>query len=254
MKKSRRISDADVKKLYSRSAGRCNICKIDVAEVMEMAHIIAHSPNGARGNSEQVGDNSYDNLILLCSNCHTLVDREPHNYPVVYLQKIKREQEYSISSRLSPNQNRRENDVRVIQQLIDNYNFCNIPHFAELLPISVNLKIIDFLDLIGFLENRPDLYPLSDQELQKYLDDFIISFNNLWCWISGSTPINEYYCWQHFGQAEGNPPIIRRIYEKLSLERDEEIDRNIIINVNKVLCTHREMIQYVRENYPEINF
>lgn len=45
-----------------------------------MAHIIAKSENGPRGNNLPE-DNTYDNLILLCPNHHKTVDKNPLEYP-----------------------------------------------------------------------------------------------------------------------------------------------------------------------------
>ncbi len=72
------VSQQDIKKLFSLSAGMCNLCQIQLIEnnilIAEMAHIIAKSSSGARGSTSNIDDNSYDNLILLCPNCHTKVD------------------------------------------------------------------------------------------------------------------------------------------------------------------------------------
>jgi 5-methylcytosine-specific restriction endonuclease McrA len=42
----------------------------------QMAHVIAQSPAGPRGNSAGGGD-AYDNLILLCPTCHREIDKTP---------------------------------------------------------------------------------------------------------------------------------------------------------------------------------
>ena len=59
----------------------------------EIAHIIASSDLGPRAkpnlNSASRGD--YNNLILLCPNCHTKVDKDPANHPDVLLTKWKSE-------------------------------------------------------------------------------------------------------------------------------------------------------------------
>jgi 5-methylcytosine-specific restriction endonuclease McrA len=85
-----KISEPEIKKLWGRSAGLCAFpgCGTDclpvlsgnVAVIGEMAHIIAREPDGTRGEPEG-GPNDYDNLILLCPTCHTLVDKEPFSFP-----------------------------------------------------------------------------------------------------------------------------------------------------------------------------
>ena len=63
-----------------------------------MAHIIAKSPKGARGN-EPVDDdkrNGYENLILLCLDCHKVFDDNPKQYPVEKIIQIKKNHEEKI--------------------------------------------------------------------------------------------------------------------------------------------------------------
>ena len=51
--------------------------------IAEMAHIIAASDKGPRANTkikkEKLG--LFDNLILLCPTCHTIIDKNPKEYP-----------------------------------------------------------------------------------------------------------------------------------------------------------------------------
>ncbi len=48
----------------------------------EMAHIFAASDAGPRSNADltEVERGSYDNLVLLCANCHTIIDKAPDDY------------------------------------------------------------------------------------------------------------------------------------------------------------------------------
>ena len=54
-----------------------------LVSVAEMAHIFAAQDDGPRPNSalseEERGD--FSNLILLCANCHTLIDKAPDVFP-----------------------------------------------------------------------------------------------------------------------------------------------------------------------------
>jgi hypothetical protein len=63
----------------------------------EMAHVIADSPIGPRGDGEG-RDNSYANLILLCPTHHTLVDKAPHGtFPATMLWEWKAAHEARVS-------------------------------------------------------------------------------------------------------------------------------------------------------------
>ena len=101
------ISQTDIKQLWGRSASTCNICRCElggataegkVSIVGEMAHIVAEKEGGPRGRSILTSEerNSYFNLILLCSNCHTRIDRDPTNYPVEKLHMLKAQHELRV--------------------------------------------------------------------------------------------------------------------------------------------------------------
>ncbi|MDF3341684.1 hypothetical protein P3H80_29980 [Mycolicibacterium septicum] len=58
----------------------------------EAAHIIAASEIGPRGDGTVSAEDrgAWSNLLLLCANCHTLVDKSPATYPVDLLLNWKR--------------------------------------------------------------------------------------------------------------------------------------------------------------------
>lgn len=79
-------------RLFSDAAGHCNRpeCRQPLFSetgepdyhIAEMAHIIAASDLGPRAIPEvdRTDRSSYDNLILLCPNCHTMVDKCPKRF------------------------------------------------------------------------------------------------------------------------------------------------------------------------------
>ena len=107
------IPEADQRKLCMRSGGRCAFPKCrrplivkgdsnEVAVLGEMAHMVAESANGPRGEayltlSER---NRYNNLILLCNLHHQLVDSQPQTYSVERLGAIKEEHERWVEKTL----------------------------------------------------------------------------------------------------------------------------------------------------------
>lgn len=260
-RQSRSIKSSIQRMLFSRSYGQCNLCGVSEPSP-EIAHIIAHSANGPRANVsyEYENINSYNNLILLCPNCHTMVDKNPQDYPESKLHEIKAKHEESILQRLSVNSPQRNNDIWCIQQLIDYGNFCSILQFMKLLPTSVDLRLLDFEDVLECLEDMPHIYPFNDSLLQEHLNKFIICFNELWEWISGYTPyenVRSQYAnyvpqYPHFSQAEGYPPIIRRLYENISYKRNQEIDEAIRIAHRNLSESYHEFIHFIRGNYPEV--
>lgn len=79
------ISERDLKVLWGSAAGRCSrpgcdeecirfLDHSDPTIIGEMAHIIAKKPQGPRG-VETGGEDTYENLILLCPTHHTEIDK-----------------------------------------------------------------------------------------------------------------------------------------------------------------------------------
>jgi hypothetical protein len=102
------ISELDQKRLWGRAAGRCSRCNLDLTMTLEhgggsvigeMAHIVARQQTGPRGSSAIDIDrrNSYENLILLCPNCHTMIDKDPDSFPVDMILSWKMEHEERVA-------------------------------------------------------------------------------------------------------------------------------------------------------------
>jgi hypothetical protein len=80
------LSSKDIKKLWGLAAGRCSrpgcseVCikflAADPTVIGEMAHVIAKKPGGPRG-VVTGGEDTYENLVLLCPTHHTEVDKSP---------------------------------------------------------------------------------------------------------------------------------------------------------------------------------
>lgn len=81
------------RRLFAASGGYCqnpgcnralfvetDTTKISVAE---MAHIFAAQDDGPRANPELTEEErgAFANLILLCANCHTVIDKAPEAFP-----------------------------------------------------------------------------------------------------------------------------------------------------------------------------
>lgn len=95
--------------LFVRAGGRCEFdgCNSFLFEhhltltegnFAQVAHIVAFSKDGPRGNSTRRPKNVNDiaNLMLLCPACHKLIDDNPEKYPVPVLEKYKRRHEERI--------------------------------------------------------------------------------------------------------------------------------------------------------------
>jgi hypothetical protein len=91
------------RRLFSSSAGYCqnpgcaNMLFQDVAgesfHIAEMAHVFAANDRGPRPNEElsKEARGAYENLIVLCANCHTMVDKSEKAFPHEVMMGWKRE-------------------------------------------------------------------------------------------------------------------------------------------------------------------
>src|SRR5580704_1722853 len=67
--------------------------------VAEMAHVFAASDTGPRGNAKlSIAERgAFDNLILLCSVCHTMIDKAEQDFPDQLLLGWKRNHEERLA-------------------------------------------------------------------------------------------------------------------------------------------------------------
>ncbi|TFH04345.1 MAG: HNH endonuclease [Candidatus Thorarchaeota archaeon] len=99
------------KLLYTNSGGRCALCKSVIIQkksdgsqyhTSEVAHIRGKKPEALRHDStitkEEMDDIS--NLIVLCSNCHTMIDKNDTDYTVENLYRLKEDHEFWVRIQL----------------------------------------------------------------------------------------------------------------------------------------------------------
>lgn len=113
------IKEKDIKLLWGRAANRCSFpdCRMKLSQdnktatesfpIGEQAHIVGKEEGSARSGSILSVDEreSYHNLILLCPNHHTLIDKNPQDYPIEKLHMFKSQHEYWVESTLSESRN-----------------------------------------------------------------------------------------------------------------------------------------------------
>ncbi len=95
------MNQKDIKLLWGRAANRCAICRSELSQdktsatasftLGEQAHIVGEKEDAARGKSLLTEEerNSYHNLILLCPNHHTEIDKNEGGWPIEKLHLIK---------------------------------------------------------------------------------------------------------------------------------------------------------------------
>ncbi len=126
-KTTRSYTRQTLKLLWGRAAGRCAVpeCRMNlIAEetdydpavpIGEVAHAEAVSSDGPRANPAltQRQKNEYDNLILLCRNCHARLDNQPRYHSIDYIRQLKLDHEAWVKASL-PERGRSSTGWRVI--------------------------------------------------------------------------------------------------------------------------------------------
>ena len=107
------IGQKNIKLLWGRSGNRCAVCKTELTQnaavvsaaftLGEQAHIVGEKEDAPRGKSQlnQQERDSYHNLILLCPNDHTIIDKNEADWPIEKLHQIKSEHELWVTETLS---------------------------------------------------------------------------------------------------------------------------------------------------------
>lgn len=128
---SRRVTRNTKLRLFSDAAGFCQNPSCLKAlfpdqnthsHIAEVVHVIAKSDYGPRANADMGPEylESYDNLLLLCPTCHTMVDKEPERYPCHQLIEWKRNHIAKITEAFSLDcYNSREDIRRAIEPLME---------------------------------------------------------------------------------------------------------------------------------------
>ena len=103
-------------RLWVRCGGYCTMCPTyllsheyfgDDGKFGELAHIIAHSPNGTRPNVADYPQeyvDSEDNIMILCPTCHTMIDKKANEskYNEDLLRKWKAAHEDKLKAQTKP--------------------------------------------------------------------------------------------------------------------------------------------------------
>lgn len=110
----RSYSPRTLKPLWGRAAGRCGVptCRIElfaeatdydpIVVIGDIAHIEAASDRGPRANPKRSkgARDEYDNLILLCKNCHARLDGQKRSNSVESIKRLRQDHEAWVRANL----------------------------------------------------------------------------------------------------------------------------------------------------------
>lgn len=126
--------------------------------VGEECHLVGEKPKTARYAASFNGRNSYDNLILMCSEHHTIIDVNKNEYTVDVLQKMKQSHENSIAERLNRQEFERitikDSAFRTEVRHADEAIGMEVNRPAELSNVRSELVVEDVKRAVGFSTNQ----------------------------------------------------------------------------------------------------
>lgn len=94
--------------MSGNACARCDATLVLLPEVVgdvhalvgQECHIVARSLDGPRGESDPRGGlDEYANLLLLCANCHAIIDGQPQRWTPDALRQLKRSHEQKVEKR-----------------------------------------------------------------------------------------------------------------------------------------------------------
>ncbi len=117
--------------LFVRAGGRCEFdghnkyllrhsLTLSEGNFGQMAHIVAFSAGGPRAEKKRSTVNSVGNLMLLCPECHKLIDTHPERYTTKMLKQFKQRHEERVY-RLTATHPDRKTTVVVLKSMIGNH-------------------------------------------------------------------------------------------------------------------------------------
>jgi hypothetical protein len=146
-----------------------------------LAHIVADSPNGPRGDLELSEELMADpsNIMLLCDTHHRLVDREDvEGHPVELLRHYKREHEERIERQTSVQPSSRTEMVLLGTKILERQGRVSVEQAREAVladgryPVSENGIQIDLAGL-DVDENDDEFWPLVQKLIDRGLDRYL---------------------------------------------------------------------------------
>jgi len=139
------MNQKDIKLLWGRAANRCAICRIELSQdkqaitasftLGEQAHIVGEKDDAARGKSQLTDEqrNSYHNIILLCPNHHTEIDKNEADWPVEKLHFVKSSHELWVKETLGDSADAKllAKQVAVTSIIDSTVELCNLENWKN---------------------------------------------------------------------------------------------------------------------------
>ncbi len=175
--------------LYHNSNSQCNICTIPLLQIQngspmnigQIAHIIAHADNplAPRYVEGRSGDNSYNNLILLCPTHHAEIDTDTIKYTIDELRRLKALHENNTYLRRQQT-NALDIEINFLKELFTVFDFQKYLQNLSFAPKNIPYTILELSDLENMLrESFTYYYPFTNIELTQLFENLFQDARNL---------------------------------------------------------------------------
>ena len=241
------ITDKARKLLWGKSGNRCAICRVslsvgksdsfDETLIGEECHIISKSKQGPRyEEKENFNYDSYENLVLLCRNHHSLIDQQCETYKTELVRTIKRNHEKWVSEKLHDNKKKptgikriEDNIPEILTEIKDgktlfdlikgvmahNFDYDEIRNDVEKEIIQeFNCCISEIIDAWDLYEGSSyiDLHLMLDEKIKKLNDSRIMVFgeNEIMYLTGGNSPEDSPWEVAHIKVVHSdNPEVVK---------------------------------------------
>lgn len=180
----RKIHDLTRLLLFVRAGGRCEFnghnryllehpLTLTEINISEAAHIVAFSKHGPRGELQPrpVDINDIGNLMLLCHDCHKLIDDHPDQYSIETLREYKKDHEYRILHVTGLSPTLKTTIVQLKANIRDQTVAIPASHITEAVAPMYPSDTRGFIiDLTGIQGNDTSYYKTATQTIKSKLD------------------------------------------------------------------------------------
>jgi hypothetical protein len=184
IRRTRKIPDLTRLMLFVRAGGRCEFdghnkyllehpLTLSEINLAEAAHIVAFSETGSRGetNPRPTDIHDIENLMLLCLDCHKLIDDRPERYSVATLKEYKRKHEERIHYVTGLSKDLKTTIMQLKAKINDQTVDIPVSHVIEAVAPRYPTDTRGFvIDLTGIQGNDGSYYKTAAQTIKSRLD------------------------------------------------------------------------------------
>lgn len=181
MANKKQVSSKDVKFLWGVAA-QCAICRCHLWNkngytIGEHAHIRGENPGSARYDKDYPENKltTEENLILLCPNCHTIIDKNEDDWSVDKLLKIKREFTDDVVHRISNTEPPR---ASLIVDVVDVFYNSILQQDGNDVPLNVTQRTISLAEKNNKNDISQHLSNILVSAYMKYFDSIQTFFSD----------------------------------------------------------------------------